>query len=391
LTSYSDVESERKPIMYTLRNAGSLIFALSFGSLFGSDVHAQSLLAHPGSSSSSLPSTASSQVSAEQGAVLRFSYDHSPDAPGQPATDQPSGGTITGTVTDVDGAEVAGAQVTLETNASAPERTVTADAAGTFSFAAVEPGTMKLTISSAGFATWVDDGVVLHPGEAYELPPVTLKAASNTEVEVVFSRQDLAEEQMHEQEKQRVLGVFPNFYVSYEKDAVPLTASQKFRLALRMSLDPTAFAIAGVTAGVEQSQNDFSGYGQGTLGYAKRFGASFGDGFTSILIGDAILPSILHQDPRYLYKGVGSIRSRALYAIASVVICRGDNGHWQPNYSNVLGNLASAGISNIYYPSTDRNGPRLTIDNSLLITASGAIGSLLEEFLIRKISIGVQP
>jgi hypothetical protein len=377
--------------MYTLCNAGSLIFVFFLGSLFGPVVHAQSFLTQPGNSPSSRLSTAPTLFSSEQGTGVQISYDHLPDPPGQPATGQPPGGTISGTVTDVDGAEVPGARVTLEMNASTPERTISADAAGSFSFAAVEPGTMKLTISSAGFATWVEDDVVLHPGETYELPPVTLKAAASTEVEVVFSRQDLAEEQMHAQEKQRVLGVFPNFYVSYERDAVPLSTSQKYRLALRMSLDPTTFATAAVTAGVEQSQNDFSGYGQGALGYAKRFGASYGDGFTSMLIGDAILPSILHQDPRYLYKGVGSIRSRALYAIASVVICRGDNGHWQPNYSNVFGNLASAGISNIYYPSTDRNGARLTIGNSLLDTSSGAIGALLEEFLIRKISIGVHP
>jgi Carboxypeptidase regulatory-like domain len=376
--------------MYTLCNVGSSIFLLSLGSLFGPHGHAQSLLAQP-SSSSSLQSIAPTLISADQGILLRIPYAHAPAATDHPATVQSSAGTIIGTVTDVDGAEVAGARVTLERNDSTPERTLTADAAGSFSFAAVEPGTMKLTVSSEGFSTWIEVGAVLHPGEIYELPPVILKPSTNTEVEVVFSRQDLAEEQMHAQEKQRVLGVFPNFYVSYEKDAVPLSASQKFRLALRMSLDPTTFATSALTAGVEQSQNDFSGYGRGALGYAKRFGASYGDGFTSMLIADAILPSILHQDPRYLYKGTGSIRSRALYAIASVVICRGDNGHWQPNYSNVFGNLASAGISNIYYPSTDRNSARLTIDNSLIITASGAIGSLLEEFLIRKISIGVQP
>jgi Carboxypeptidase regulatory-like domain len=377
--------------MCILRNVGSSIFLLSLGSLFGPNGHAQSLLAQPSRSSSSLQSIAPTLISADQGILLRAPYDHVPAATDHPATDQPPGGTIVGTVTDVDGAEVAGAHITLEMNDSRPERTLTADAEGSFSFAAVEPGTMKLTVSSEGFSTWIEVGAVLHPGEIYELPPVILKPSTNTEVEVVFSRRDLAEEQMHAQEKQRVLGVFPNFYVSYERNAVPLSASQKFRLALRMSLDPTTFATSALTAGIEQSQHDFSGYGPGALGFAKRFGASYGDGFTSMLIGDAILPSILHQDPRYLYKGTGSIRSRALYAIASVVICRGDNGHWQPNYSNVFGNLASAGISNIYYPSTDRSGARLTIDNSLLITASGAIGSLLEEFLIRKISIGVQP
>jgi hypothetical protein len=365
--------------MYTPRNAGSLIFALFLGSIFGPELRAQS----------PLQSVPPAQIATAQGALVRIPYNHLPELPAQPTPAPPSGGSITGTVTDTDGAEVAGAHVTLQRNDTGSELTLTADATGSFSFAAVEPGTIKLTISSEGFATHVEDGVVLHSGEIYELPPVALKAAASTEVEVVFSRQDLAEEQLHAEEKQRVFGVIPNFYVSYDKDAVPLTTSQKFRLALRMSLDPVAFASSAVSAGFEQSVNEFSGYGQGVQGYAKRFGASYGDGFTSTLIGGAILPSILHQDPRYLYKGVGSIRSRALYAIASVVICKGDNGHWQPNYSNVFGNLAAAGISNIYYPSTDRNGARLTIGNSLLDTASGAIGALFEEFLIRKISRGV--
>jgi hypothetical protein len=378
-TSYSEVESERKPSMYTLRNAGSLIFALFLGSIFGPELRAQSRL----------QTTAPAQLATEQGIVARITDEHLPEPPVQPPPPKPVGGSITGTVTDIDGAEVAGARVTLERNDSGPELTLTADATGSFSFAAIEPGTLKLTISSAGFATHVEDGVVLHSGEIYELPPVALKAAASTEVEVVFSRQDLAEEQLHAEEKQRVLGVIPNFYVSYDKDVVPLTTSQKFRLALRMSLDPVAFASSAVSAGFEQSINEFRGYGQGVQGYTKRFGASYGDGFSSILIGGAILPSLLHQDPRYLYKGTGSIRSRTLYAIASVVICKGDNGHWQPNYSNVFGNLAAAGISNIYYPSTDRNGARLTIGNSLLDTASGAIGALFEEFLIRKISRGV--
>ena len=63
----------------------------------------------------------------------------------------------------------------------------------------------------------------------------------------------------------------------------------------------------------------------------------------------------------------------------------------QPNYSNVLGNLASAGISNAYYPAADRNGARLIIDNWLIGTASGAIGTLFQEFLVKKISRGIQP
>jgi hypothetical protein len=192
------------------------------------------------------------------------------------------------------------------------------------------------------------------------------------------------------QEKQRVLGVFPNFYTSYVWHATPLTSGQKFHLALRTSIDPVTFLSDGVAAGIEQWQNYFSGYGQGSEGYAKRFGAAYADDFVSAMVGGAILPSVLHQDPRYFYKGTGSIPSRALYAIATVVICRGDNGRWQPNYSNVLGNLTSAGISNLYYPSTDRKGAGVTIDNALIGTAEGAISSLLQEFVLRRVSRGVR-
>jgi hypothetical protein len=263
---------------------------------------------------------------------------------------------------------------------------------GFFNFTGLERGTFRVTITSEGFAAWVSPEIVLASEQNYEVPRIALQIASaNTTVKAVFSRPDLAEEQMKVEEKQRVIGIFPNFYTSYVWDAEPLTSKQKFRLALKMSVDPVTFLGAGAIAGIEQWQNDFKGYGQGSAGYAKRFGASYADGFIGVMIGGAILPSILHQDPRYFYKGTGSIRSRALYAISTVVICKGDNGRWQPNYSNVFGNLAAAGISNIYYPSSDRNGAGLTIGNALIGTAAGAVSALLQEFLLKKMSTGIRP
>ncbi len=285
-----------------------------------------------------------------------------------------------------------GARVTLAANASKVQRTLLTDGAGFFNFTGLEPGKFGVTIASEGFAPWADPEIVLPPGGNCELTQVALQIEHvNTDVDVVFSQHDLAEEQVKAQEKQRVLGVFPNFYTSYVWKAAPLTAKQKFRLALRTSIDPAAFLVTGVTAGIEQWQNDFSGYGQGSEGYAKRFVAAYSDDFIGAMIGAAILPSVFHQDPRYFYKGTGSIGSRALYAISTVVICRGDNGRWQPNYSSVLGNLASAGISNAYYPSTNRNGAQVTIDNALIGTAEGAISALIQEFVLRKISRGNQP
>jgi hypothetical protein len=344
--------------MHTSRNAGALILILLLGAML-------------------TPATAQSLL---------------PDAPGELAANQQSGTSLSGTVTDPHGAYVANATVTLEDKTTATRRTLATDPTGSFSFTALDPGTFKLTIASPGFAPLMTSDLVLQPNENRHLQYLQLKIASaNTNIDVVFSQYDVAEEQMHAQEKQRVLAIFPNFYVTYNWNAAPLTSGQKFRLALHTAFDPVAFLGAGFAAGVEQAGNAYSGYGQGAQGYAKRYGASFTDAFDGTMLGGAVFPSLLHQDPRYFYKGTGTTRSRILYAISTVVICKGDNGRWQPNYSNVLGSLASAGISNLYYPSTDRHGAELTIRNALIGTASGAIGALFQEFLLKKISRGVPP
>jgi hypothetical protein len=147
--------------------------------------------------------------------------------------------------------------------------------------------------------------------------------------------------------------------------------------------------VNGVVAGVQQAQNEFSGYGQGAQGYAKRYGASYADFFTGTFIGSAMLPSLLKQDPRYFYKGSGSKRSRILYAIANSVICKGDDGHWQANYSNILGSLAAGGISNLYYPATNRDGAELTFENALIGIGESAAVNLLQEFFIRRLTPNV--
>jgi hypothetical protein len=183
--------------------------------------------------------------------------------------------------------------------------------------------------------------------------------------------------------------VLPNFFVSYLSDAAPLTRKQKFKLAVVVSRDPITFFTTGVAAGIEQWQGDFAGYGQEFSGYAKRYGATYGDKLSATFLGAALLPSLLHQDPRYFYRGHGHIVVRALYAISTVAVCKGDNGHWQPNYSNVLGNLGAAGISALYYPISDQHSFQVTVDNTLLGVATGAIGTLFQEFLLRHLTHGV--
>jgi hypothetical protein len=174
--------------------------------------------------------------------------------------------------------------------------------------------------------------------------------------------------------------------VSYVPNALPLASKQKFELAWKTVVDPVSFGVNGVVAGIQQSQNVFSGYGQGAEGYAKRYGASYADFAAGTFIGGAILPSLLKQDPRYFYKGSGTKRSRILYALANSVICKGDDGHWEANYSSIVGSLAAGGISNLYYPAKDRNGAALTFENALIGIGESAAVNLLQEFFVRKLT-----
>ncbi|MGA9672119.1 MAG: carboxypeptidase-like regulatory domain-containing protein, partial [Terracidiphilus sp.] len=264
-------------------------------------------------------------------------------------------------------------------------RTATSDSNGRFNFPGVIPGPFKLAVSSKGFETQIVEGV-LHSGESFEAKAIALTVTSTSEVTVTASQVEIATEQVKEEEQQRVLGVIPNFYVSYSPNAAPLTVKQKFDLGWKTSIDPISFLAVGFFAGIEQAENTFSGYGQGAQGYAKRYAAGYANSTISTMLGGAILPSWWKQDPRYFYKGTGTIRSRTLYAIATAVICKGDNGKWQPNYSGIVGGLAAGGISNLYYPASDRDGLTLTFENAALGTAGSAVQNLIQEFVIRKLT-----
>ena len=294
-------------------------------------------------------------------------------------------GTISGTVADRTGAVIPGARVKLSREDSSLSQETMSDSDGQFCFAGVTPGSFQLTISSPGFAAQTASGR-LHPGEDYTVPPVLLDvAAAAAEVKVAMTPVEIAEAEIKDEEKQRILGVIPNFYVTYNSAAAPLNPKQKFELAWKATIDPINFGMTGAIAGVQQAVDAFSGYGQGAQGYAKRYAASYADSAISTFIGGAILPSVLKQDPRYFYKGTGTRRSRIIYALANAVICKGDNGHWQVNYSSMLGSLAAGGISNLYYPESDRDST-VTFENTLIAIGSNAANNLLQEFLIRKLT-----
>jgi len=194
------------------------------------------------------------------------------------------------------------------------------------------------------------------------------------------SQHEKAEEQIKEQEKQRVVGVVPQFNISYRADAVSMTAGQKLKLALRSTTDPVAFAAAFVIAGYHEANHDDIGFPWGIKGYGERSGAAYLDAFDGNMIGNGILPSILHQDPRYFRLGHGTVTHRLLYSLATNVICKHDNTHkWEPNYSNVAGNIIGGAISNLYYPPSNSSVSQ-TFTTGFIVTAEGGFGSIFDEF-----------
>ena len=222
-----------------------------------------------------------------------------------------------------------------------------------------------------------------NPQPAPSATPAQSSSSSQTAVEQPGARKSQyqkAEEQIKEQEHQRNIGILPAFNVSYRSDAVSLTSGQKMRLAFRSVIDPVTFGAAFVVAGYHEAMDDDKGFGWGIEGYGKRSGAAYLDAFDGGMIGNGILPSILHQDPRYFRLGHGAASHRLLYALATTVICKHDNtGKWEPNYSNVAGNLIAGGISNLYYPSNE-SGIGQTFSNGMIVTAEGGIGSIFQEF-----------
>ncbi len=160
----------------------------------------------------------------------------------------------------------------------------------------------------------------------------------------------------------------------------PLTVKQKFSLMWKSSTDPYIFTLDAIVAGIGQAKDSNPGFGQGAQGYFKRYASSYADTFDGNFWGNAVLTAAFREDPRYFREGEGhSAAHRALYSAGTALWCRRDSGGWGPNYANVLGNIISGGISNVYYPAADR-GVGKTFTGAITVTAEGTIGSELEEF-----------
>jgi hypothetical protein len=311
-----------------------------------------------------------------------------PDAPQPQPLPETGSASISGDVLDSSGAVVPSAKVTLTNTAGLKLRTVSSGPDGLFTFTKLPAGTYLVMVEAAGFGPYTSSGVIVSANQTYALPDISLQVGGATTNVVVRPAEVIAQEQIKQEERQRVLGIIPNFYISYTYDAAPMTTKQKYQLAAHDTFDWTGFISAGVAAGIQQANNSFKGYGQGAAGYGKRYAAVYGDVLFTDLFSHAVYPSLFHQDPRYYYQGSGSIKSRVLHAASFAIIARNDRGQSVPNYSYLAGAMTAGAISNLYYPHADR-GANLVFTNAAIGIAGRAGGTILREFLLKRITTNV--
>lgn len=315
-----------------------------------------------------------------------------PDAPQQRVlsagdSSASNAGDISGTVTDAYGDVIPGATIEIVEDGGPVRQTRTADDNGFFDFKSLAAGaTYKLTVSAGGFEPWSSGPLTLAAGQFLDVTEIKLKLTNGvSSVTVVADPVQIATEQVHLEEQQRVLGFIPNFYVVYDsKNAAPMTAKLKFQMAYKVAVDPVSIVGAMALAGMNQAGNT-PNYRQGWKGYGQRFGAAYTDGLTDIMFGGAILPAIFHQDPRYFYQGTGTVRSRLLHALSNPFICRGDDGRREINISSMGGDLISSALSNTYYPNSNR-GASLVFNGFLVSTGEREVSSVVQEFVLRKLT-----
>lgn len=346
-----------RPHLYAVLVCASLLLCLAPGRL-----PAQQQTAQLGLNSSALPETPLPKTPSAEGRA-----------------------SVAGTVLDLSGATISGANVSLMRSDGTQSRNTVSDANGEFGFAKILPGSYLVVVNATGFAPFTSVEFLARDQQVYELPDISLSVAAAS-MEVTVRPTDLiAAEQIRAAEKQRLVGVVPNFYTSYIYDAAPLTWKQKWSLAVRGTFDPVAVIGVGFAAGIEQANNSFAGYGQGASGYAKRYAAKFVDGRSSDLLTHAVFPTLFHQDPRYYYQGSGSFKSRLAHAVGSAFVTRSDSGRTEPNYSYLLGDVSAAALSNLYYPEANR-GVHLVFTNAAMGLAGRVGGNLIREFLSKRLT-----
>lgn len=293
----------------------------------------------------------------------------------------PNVGRVSGIIEDEQGALIPGAKVVLVAEGESLKLTSGSD--GRFCFDGVPAGSFTVRASEDGMLDGVKEGT-LEAAQQMELEPMMLRAGAVMSVTAVTQEQ-MATIQVRQEETQRIGGILPNYYVVYDANPQAMTKKLKFEMGWRSVFDPANVLFVGVVAAGQQAENAFPGYGQGMSGYGKRFGAGMADATVGTLLEGSLLPMVFRQDPRYFYKGTGSRVSRTWYALKTTVICKGDNGRWQPAYANVLGSFGSGAVSGLYYPGGEKGG-MLVVENGLSALAFDGFANVMQEFVLRRMT-----
>jgi hypothetical protein len=278
---------------------------------------------------------------------------------------------VSGVVLDSSGAAIPGAHISLTSRDRTQSLRLTSGGAGEFIFTGLPAGRYLIMVNAKGFAPFTSTEFDLSSRQAYEVPNLTLSVGSTGTEVTVRPIEEIAAEQIKAEEKQRFLGVIPNFYISYIPDPAPMTTRQKFSLASRDTFDPISLIGVGLVAGIEQANDKYPGR-------------------TSDFLSHAVFPSLFHQDPRYFYQGTGTVKSRLIHAASFAIITRSDSGKPMPNYSYFLGDIGSGALSNLYYPHADR-GMGLVFTNAAIGIAGKAGGTIIREFFSKRLTTNVPP
>ena len=153
----------------------------------------------------------------------------------------------------------------------------------------------------------------------------------------------------------RILGIIPNYRsVSADVELPPASTKEKFKLATQDSFDYSSFIFAGLLAGVGDAQRSYPEFGHGAAAYGRYYWHSFADQAVGNYFTEAIVPAVTREDPRYYTKFHGNFLNRTGYAVSRLFITRTDSGGETFNFSEIVGNGAGAGVSDLYYPSRER-------------------------------------
>jgi hypothetical protein len=300
-------------------------------------------------------------------------------APGPDAPQAKGNASLSGVVKDVGGTPVGEATVAL-TGPGGTQLQAESDDEGNFRLDGVPAGTFTLTVSADGLTTQTLP-VTLGSQEQKVLPPFMLRIATAKFQVDAISQKELADQQLKVEEQQRILAVFPNFYVAYDPNTVPLTQTQKLKLAWRSVIDPEVFIGTAFGAGINQATQTPVEWNQNFTGFMQRYGAAYAGAVVATGLEGVVFPAVFHQDPRY-FKGTGTKKARFKWAMMQVVAQRDDKGKWVPAYSNTLGGLAASAATVALYPhQSTKWGP--TIGAQLGLNFAGeAFGNLMVEFVV---------